>query len=107
MAWRTAADMVCSRLWIEPSYVEEVVDRESGLVLVAAGLACCIVPEQAAQSEVRPGVGYVPINSDVRVRVAAVWKRRSDEHLLRRSFVELLRSPESELGPEPSLAASR
>lgn len=88
-----AADALFSRLEIVPNYVEKVADHETGMVFVAAGIACFIVPESRARG-VRLGVSFVPLDSDLRIRLAAVWNRSADEHLLRRRFVDLITAPD-------------
>jgi DNA-binding transcriptional LysR family regulator len=89
-ALRAAADTLFERANVVPAGQEEVNDIDTGLGLVAAGLGACVVNEHVARTQRRPSVAFVPLATDVRVVMAAVWSVRSDESTIRRCFLDLV-----------------
>jgi LysR family transcriptional regulator, benzoate and cis,cis-muconate-responsive activator of ben and cat genes len=89
-ALRVAADTLFERANVVPPRHEEVNDIDTGVGLVAAGLGACIVSEHVARTHRRPGVAFVPLRTDLRLVMAAVWNVRADENTIRRRFLELV-----------------
>jgi DNA-binding transcriptional LysR family regulator len=89
-ALRVAADTLFERANVVPPRQEEVNDIDTGVGLVAAGLGACVVSENVARTQRRPGVAFVPLRTDLRLVMAAVWNVRSDENTIRRRFLELV-----------------
>ena len=75
---------------VDHSIAYEVADKTSALGLVANEMGFTILPEQAALPF--PNVTFRPLDSVVRMRLAAVWSRKEEYPLMHQRFVETLRS---------------
>ncbi|MGH7755584.1 MAG: LysR substrate-binding domain-containing protein [Vulcanimicrobiaceae bacterium] len=88
---RVAAEMLLAHARIVPTVGQEVNDAETGVGFVAAGLGACIVSEHIARAQKRIGVAFIPIDTDLRLTMAATWNDRAGDQLLRTRFLELIR----------------
>jgi len=91
-SWRIATDTLFAQADVSPAYAHEAADTDTAIGLVAAGLGACVVAEYAARSRAHADVAFVPVDTAMRIRMAAVWNERSVERPLRRRFLDLIRA---------------
>ncbi|MGD0476421.1 MAG: LysR family transcriptional regulator [Candidatus Velthaea sp.] len=87
---RTTADEVFAAAAVSPHYIADIADIETALGFATAGIGIVLINEQVAHMQRRPGISFVPLTSDVRLRIAAVWNEGAPTDAAVRRFVDII-----------------